>query len=238
MKLEINQTIVEEDVDGDDIKDALRVLSQEDEAFITLWESDEVYLQAAGVPQTGYVMSYHNAKTGEELSSKNQELKPMAVMRVLTSYARGNGEWRSSIAWEPMGSYAAKSVGLQPTWQRAWPLFVGVLFFTVAIVPLVMVTKYGVDQTVFKRLCEQYAPDFDHFEHGSGNGNINVGYSPGRCWYKDGLNITLQEIVGSGAVFIDTAGRIAQVVIPITVIVIIELTGFAWWFGRRKRVRN
>src|SRR6476620_4734379 len=104
MKLEINQTIVAEDADADDIKDALRVLSQEDEAFITLWESEDVFLQAAGVPRTGYVMSYHNGKTGEELVSKNQQLKPAAVMRALTSYARGNWDWRGTIGWQPTGA--------------------------------------------------------------------------------------------------------------------------------------
>ncbi len=234
MKLEINQTIVAEDADADDIKDALRVLSQEDEAFITLWESDEVFLQAAGVPQTGYVMSYHNAKTGEELTSKNQELKPMAVTRALTAYVRGNADWRNTIGWEPTGTYAANTVSWRVAWQRAWPLYVGILFFAVAIVPLVMATKYVVDQAVFKPLCEQYAPDFDHFQHGSGNGNLATPYSPGRCWYQQGVNMALQDIVESGAVFIDTAGRIIQVVVPIIIIVVVEVVGFGWWRGRKR----
>lgn len=236
MKLEINQTIVAEDADADDIKDALRVLSQEDEAFITLWESDEVFLQAAGVPQTGYVMSYQNAKTGEELTSKNQALKQQAVTRVLTSYVRGNVDWRNTIGWEPTGAYAAKAVSWRAVWQRAWPLYTGILFFAIAIVPLVFATKSVLDQTVYKRLCEQGGErQFDHFSHGSGNGNIP--YSPGRCWYVNGENIALQDIVESGSVFIDVAGSITQVVLPILIIVVIEVVGFGLLFGRRKRSR-
>ena len=235
MKLEINQTIVAEDADADDIKDALRVLSQEDEAFITLWESEWVFLQAAGTPLAGYTMGYHNAQTGEELSSKNRELKLAAVMRAFTAYARGKADWRNTIGWEPTGAYAARSLSTGAALRRGLPLYIAILFFAVAIVPLVMATKYVVDQTVFKPLCEQYAPDFDHFQHGSGNGNINVGYTPGRCWYKDGVNAALQDIVKSGSVLIDTAGSITQVVVPIIIIVVIELVGFGWWFGKRKR---
>lgn len=237
MKLEINQTIVAEDADADDIKDALRVLSQEDEAFITLWESDEVFLQAAGVPQTGYVMSYHNAKTGEELTSKNQALKQQAVTRALTAYVNRNWDWRTSVGWEPTGTYAAKSVSWRVAWQRAWPLYVGMLFFAVAIVPLVMGTKAVLDQTVYKRLCEQGGErQFDHFSHGSGNGNIP--YSPGRCWYLNGENIALQDLVESGSVFIDVAGSITQVVVPIFIIVVIELVGFGLLFRGRRKSKN
>ncbi len=234
MKLEINQTIVAEDADVDDIKDALRVLSQEDEAFITLWESEGVFLQAAGTPQAGYVMGYHNAQTGEELTSKNRELKPAAVMRTFTAYVRGKVDWRNTIGWEPTGEYAARSLSTGAALRRGLPIYVAILFFAVAIVPLVMGTKYVVDQTVFKSLCEQYAPDFDHFQHGSGNGNINVGYTPGRCWYKDGLNVALKDVVGSSAVFIDTAGSITQVIVPILIIVVVELAGFVLWRGRKR----
>ena len=234
MKLEINQTIVAEDADADDIKDALRVLSQEDEAFITLWESDDVFLQAAGVPATGYVMSYHNGQTGEELTSKNQALKPQAVMRTFTSYVRGNWDWRNTVGWQPTGEYAGRTVSTGAALRRGLPLFLAILFFTIAIVPLVMGTKAVVDQVVFKPLCEQYAPDIDHFQHGSGNGNVSTPYTPGRCWYKDAVNVALKDIVGNGGVLIDTAGSFIQVIVPIVVIVVIELAGFIGWRGRRK----
>ncbi len=236
MKLEINQTIVAEDADADDIKDAMKNLNREAEAMIMLSDREGIFLQAAGVPVDGFVMGYQNSETGEELTSKNQALKQQAVTRALTAYVNGSWDWRSVVGWEPSGAFAAKGGDWKLAMRRAWPLYVGMLFFAVAIVPLVMATKYVVDQTVFKGLCEQYAPDFDHFQHGSGNGNINVGYSPGRCWYKEGVNVELQDIVGSGAVFIDTAGSIAQVVVPIILIVVIEVVGFVWWRGRRKAI--
>jgi len=235
MKLEINQTIVVEDADADDIKDALRVLSQEDKAFITLWESAGVFLQA-GVPSTGYVMSYHNAQTGEELISKNQALKQAAVSRTLTAYVQGKWEWRNTVGWQPTGEYATRSISTGAALRRGLPIYLALLFFIVAIVPLVMGTKAVVDQVVFKPLCEQYASDFDHFQHGSGNGNVSTPYTPGRCWYQDAVNITLKEVVGSSSVFIDTAGSILQVVVPLIIIVVIEVAGFMLW--RRGRKRN
>ncbi|MBA3870747.1 MAG: hypothetical protein H0X30_16530, partial [Anaerolineae bacterium] len=149
MKLEINQTIVAEEATAENIKDALRVLSPEDEAFITLWESEGVFLQAAGTPRTGYVMSYHNAETGEELTSKNQALKPMAVMKAFTAYARGNWDWRNTIGWEPTGEYATRTISTGAALRRGLPIYVALLFFVVAIVPLVMGTKAVVDQVVF-----------------------------------------------------------------------------------------
>ena len=234
MKLEINQTIVAEEATAENIKDALRVLSPEDEAFITLWESEGIFLQAAGTPRTGYVMGYHNAETGEELTSKNQALKPMAVMKAFTAYARGNWDWRSTIGWQPTGEYATRTISTGAALRRGLPIYVALLFFAVAIVPLVMGTKAVVDQVIFKPLCEQREPDFDHFQHGSGNGNINVGYSPGRCWHKDGVNFTLKEVVGSSSVFIDTGGSIIQVVVPLIIIVVIEIVGFMLWQRRRK----
>lgn len=237
MKLEINEQIVAEDADVDDIKDALHDLNAEDEAFIILWESEGVFLQATGVPQTGYVMGYHNTQTGEELTSKNQELKPMAVMRALTSYVRGNADWRNTIGWEPTGAYVAQAISWRAAWRRAWPLYMGILFFAVAIVPLVFATKAVVDQTVYKPLCEQGGErQFDHFSHGSGNGNINTPYTPGRCWYANGDNVALQDVVESGAMLLDVAGSITQVVVPLIIIVVIELVGFGLWRGRRKRV--
>jgi hypothetical protein len=234
MKLEINQTIVAEDADADDIKDALRVLSPEDEAFITLWESEGVFLQAAGVPRTGFVMGYHNAQTGEELTSKNKALKQPAVTRALTSYARGSAEWRNTIGWQPTGEYAARSIGTGAALRRAWPFYAGILFFCVAIVPLVMGTKAVMDQTVYKPLCEQDSErQFDHFSHGSGNGNIP--YSPARCWYANGENIALEDIMESGSLVVDVAGRIIQVVVPIILIVVIEGVGLMlWWRGRKR----
>ncbi len=237
MKLEINGEVVAEAADADDVKDALHDLNPEVEAFIVLSESEGVFLQAAGIPQTGYVMSYHNAQTGEELTSKNQTLKPMAVMRVLTAYARENADWRSNIGWEPMGAHVVQAYSWRAAWKRAWPLYVGMLFFAVAIVPLVVATKAVVDQVVYKPLCEQGSErQFDHFSHGSGNGNINVGYTPGRCWYTNGDNVALETIVKSGSVLIDIVGSITQVVMPIIIIVVIELVGFSLWRGRRKRL--
>ncbi|MEP6985490.1 MAG: hypothetical protein ABI970_07825, partial [Chloroflexota bacterium] len=56
-----------------------------------------------------------------------------------------------------------------------------------------------------------------------------------RCWHKDGVNFTLKEVVGSSSVFIDTAGSITQVVVPLIIIVVIELVGFMIWQRGRKR---
>lgn len=236
MKLEINGEVVADIANADDIKDALHDLNADNEAFIVLTEREGVFLQAAGVPSSGYVMSYHNARTGEELTSKNQALKPMAVMRAFTSYARGGADWRNTIGWEPSGAYVAKSYNWRTTWRRMWPLYVGILFFTVAIVPLSMATKAVIDQTVFKLLCEQDSERiFTHFQHGSGNGNVSTPFTPGTCWYEGGENIILRTIQGSGADVIDLVAKIAQVVVPITVIVLIEIVGFILWRGRKYR---
>jgi hypothetical protein len=191
-------------------------------------------LQAAGIPAEGYMMGYQNAETSEELTSKNQALKQTAVTRTLTAFVQGKWEWRNTIGWQPTGAYATRSISTWAAIRRGMPIYVGLLFFVVAIVPLVMSTKAVVDQVVFKPLCEQYAPDFERFQHGSGNGNVATPYSPGRCWHKDGVNFTLQEVVGSSSVFIDTAGSILQVVVPLIIIVVIEIGGAMMWRGRRK----
>lgn len=233
MKLEINGEVVSDEVDAEGIKDAMHALNADGEAIIVLTEREGVFLQAAGTPTTGFVMGYHNGATSEELASTNQTLKPMAVLRAFTSFARGNADWRGSIGWEPSGAYVAKAYNWRATWRRMWPLYVGLLFFTIAIVPLAMATKSVIDQVVFKPLCEQDSGrTFSHFQQGSGNGNVSTPFTPGTCWYEGGENITLRTLQ-EGADLIDLVAKIAQVVVPIIVIVVIELVGFLLWRGRK-----
>jgi hypothetical protein len=236
MKLEINQKIVAENADAEAIKDALRVLNQENEAFITLWESEDIFLQAAGVPQTGYMMSYHNGQTGEELISKNQAIKPQTVMRAMSSYARGNWDWRNMIGWQPTGEYAARIVSRGSALRCGLPIYVALLFFIVAIAPLVIGTKWVAEQAVFKGLCEQNGDGkFAHYEHGGGD-DITVSYSPPRCWFDSGKNIDFHTVAGSNADVIDAAARAVEVVVPVIVIVVIEIVGLLlWWRARKHR---
>ena len=237
MKLEINGKVITENADADDIKDAIHDLNPDTEALIVLSEGEGVFLQAAGIPAEGYVMEYQNAETSEELRSKNQALKQQVVMRTLTAYVRGNWEWRNTIGWQPTGAYAARSLSTGAALRRGLPIYLALLFFVVAIVPLVMGTKWVAEQAVFKGMCEQNGDgQFDHYEHGGGD-NLSVSYSPPRCWYLGGKNLELQRVTDSNADAIDAAARAIEVVVPVIVIVVIEIVGLlVWWRGRRRRL--
>lgn len=99
MKLEINQQTIADPATPDDIVRAIRALPPNDEAIIVLVQSDAEILQAGGAPSDGFVLNYRNTHTNEDLHSTNRAVKMQTILRVMTSFARGECGWRSAIAW-------------------------------------------------------------------------------------------------------------------------------------------
>lgn len=233
MKLEVNGEIVSEAADAAMFKAAFDNLPPDAEAYITLSESDAVFMQAAGVPADGFAMSYHNLATGVELLSTNSALKSVAVSRVLTHYLKGDGAWRADIGWRPLNQ-KANAAETRSAIRRAMPLYLALLFFAVAILPFTVVTKAVLYQLVYKRLCAQYQPNVSHFEHNSRD-NVLDGYAqPATCWYEDNSNEPLSTIIGDRAYLVDSVGGFAEVVIPVIIIIGLIAVMFAASWRRRK----
>lgn len=100
MKLEINQQTMADPATPENIAALLRALPAEDEAIITLWKNESELLQAGGVTSDGFILNYQNTRTGADWSSANRALKLPTIIRVLTSFAREENDWRRVIQWE------------------------------------------------------------------------------------------------------------------------------------------
>jgi hypothetical protein len=228
MKLVVNDAVVAEAVDAEGIRQALRDLPPDDEAIIALYESDEVFMQAGGTPTDGFTMGYYNQTTGIELVSTNSALKTASVMRVFNHFLAGDSSWRSDVGWRPLTAKAS-AAETRAAYRRGLPIILAFAFFAVAIVPLAFATGSVLDTVVFMPMCARLNPDVSHYSHGSYSSNLSdLGGSSvaPTCWYTDNSNVPLEDIIGGSAFWLDLAGRIAQFMIPVVIIVAILFVAF------------
>lgn len=138
MKLEINQQTIADPATPEKVAAVLRALPASDEAIIVLSKSAEEFLQAGGVPASGFVLNYQNTRAGEDWHSANHAVKLQTVIRVMTSFAREEKSWRSAIKWE--GARVAPSWA---KWFEIPPGLAALVIFSCIGLPAI---AYGVVQ--------------------------------------------------------------------------------------------
>ena len=145
MRLEVNGHTAAENADAITIKYAVGDLHPETETSILLHDSEGIYLQANGVPKRGFTLYYTNAITHVEYASKNNRLKPRAVMRVMRHYLAGDELWRSDIAWLPLTEEAIAEQKLKMR-RQPQPLLLMLMFFFFAYLPFLLIVCFVLPQ--------------------------------------------------------------------------------------------
>ncbi len=213
VRLEVNGHVAAEHADANAIKYLVGDLHAETETSILLHDAEGVFLQANGVPKRGFSLYYTNSLTGVEYASKNKNLKPRAVMRVLKHYLAGDVLWRVDIAWLPV-TEAAIAEEKARTWRRSKPVILGMIALIVGYVPLLLVTRYLLDALVFMPLCAQTGLVVTRFSQGGGGANLGA-YTPPTCVYSNGSSADLSTLIGDGAYLLNALGGVLVALLPL-----------------------
>lgn len=237
MKLEVNQQIVSEDATTDTISQIIDALPQDDLAIIILWESDDIFLQAAGSPKSGLKMSYINTSRGDDLQSRNHNLTPQTIGRVFKQYLDGNIKWRQTIAWQKTSDIKTE-VGEKPQVSRKNKgLLLGCFLYLTFLYPVfAIVLDTVIKEVIFKPMCAQHGKPVVNYVH-SGGSFFQGNYHSPHCIFVDGTRVNLSDIVGWNVTLLDSAMTIIVAVLPFMIPSIIGLF-FILQFYRQKKKRD
>jgi hypothetical protein len=218
MRLLLNHHEITATATPQDILDGLAQMDAQRDGTLTLMHGEN-FMEAAGCAADGYVMQV--MEDGQTVTSSNQALKQSTVITVLTAYLQGDRKWRAAVGW--IGATVRRGVVVPAKFRRRARLAVLVLFLsTLAYVPMVMVTRAGLDATLFSRVCEQDGARFSHFAHGvrsiSGALGLGTSNSAPTCWYVNGGNTPLETLIGDSAWLVDGVSVAIEVLLPFVIL--------------------
>ena len=234
MKLEVNHQIVSENATKNDITKAIHDLLPDDEAIIILSESDDIFLQAGGIPQSGLIMSYINSLKGDDLQSKNHALNPQTIERVFKHYLDGNIKWRQTIAWQKTADIKTPSGETPQVSRKTKGLLLGCFLYLTFLFPLfAIVLDTVIKETIFIPMCAQHGVAVVSYAH-SGGGIIQGTFQNPRCTFANGTAIDLSDIVGWNVIWLDSVMQMLVALLPFTIPTLIGLF-FVRQFYRQKK---
>lgn len=237
MKLEVNQQIVSENVTKEMIRQIIDNLPQDDLAIIILSESDDIFLQAAGVPKSGLKMSYINTLRGDDLQSKNHNLNPQTIGRVFKHYIDGNIKWRQTIAWQKTADIKVKVTETAKVSLKTKGLLLGCFLYLTFLFPVIaIVLDTAIKETIFMPMCAQHGVAVVNYVHSGGEFFQGTYHSP-HCVFADGTQINLSDIVGWNVTLFDSSMRMVVALLPFTIPTVIGLF-FVLQFYRQKKKRD
>ncbi|MBK9125945.1 MAG: hypothetical protein IPM16_22845 [Chloroflexi bacterium] len=221
MKLILNGVEVSANAGSDDIKRVIDGLPPNDEAILELQKTEDEFMQAGGVPESGFVLGYVNRPSKIEMVSGNEAIKPRTVAQVFSAYAAGEFKWRGMVAWKPVNERVSKEMQRQAT--RKYGPYVFLLFLAVmAWLPAMELARVISEAVVFKPLCQRAHPDFLGFRHGYYPGLTQIfafGTSSDEpvCLFVERPPVPLSSVTG-GATVLDVTMRIVEIVLPLFVL--------------------
>ncbi|GIK29859.1 MAG: hypothetical protein IT298_12295 [Chloroflexi bacterium] len=218
MKLILNGEVMAADAGPDDIKRVIDGLPPNDEAILELQKAEDEFMQAGGVPESGFVLGYVNQPSKIEMVSGNKAVKPRTVAQVFTAYAAGDFRWRGMLAWKPANERVSKE--MQREAMRKYGPYVFLMFLAVmAWLPAFQLTRMISEAVVFKPLCLRAHPDFLGYRHGSYPGLTQIiaygssGHEP-ECLFAERPPVPLSAVT-DGAAVLDIIMVIAELFVPL-----------------------
>lgn len=128
MKLDLNGTELAQPLDEALIIRSLQALDREDDSFLILSKDEMSYIQTCRESDGHYVLEYQEGSLAEHYECADEMLNFQKVSMAFTSYLNGTDEWKTSLAWQPLGSSSESGNG------AARPVKLLVLVMVVAII--------------------------------------------------------------------------------------------------------
>lgn len=129
MLLELENGESYKEPDSTTIESALRTLDGEGNDYAILSQADEVYVQAAGSPETGFILEYRAGSADAHFQSLRDDLALEKVVRTFVQYAAGDPSWKAAFEWKPLA--AGELSG-----RRGWLVALVIFALVVAILLL------------------------------------------------------------------------------------------------------
>ena len=101
MELVVNGDPVAGPVTESTIADAIRSLDGNDDSFVILAAANQVYIQTAGDPKSGFVLEYRDGSEDQHFTCAEADLTVDLVVQAFQRYLSNDSRWRTDMAWQP-----------------------------------------------------------------------------------------------------------------------------------------
>lgn len=137
MKLELSGIELRQPLDDALITRSLHALNGDDDSFLILSKDEISYIQTCKTSDGHYVLEYQEGSLAVHYECADEVLNFQKVLMAFTSYLNGTDEWKTSLAWQPLGSSSESSNGAaRPVKLLVLVVVVAIIAFTFLITSL------------------------------------------------------------------------------------------------------
>lgn len=136
MKLDFNGAELTQPLDEALITHSLQALSGDEDSFLILSKDEMSYIQTCKTSDGHYVLEYQEGSLEAHYECADEMLNFQKVSMAFTSYLNGTNEWKTSLAWQPLGSSESSNGAARPVKLLVLVVVVSIIAFTFLIASL------------------------------------------------------------------------------------------------------
>lgn len=114
MYLDVDGELIANPVDETILRQTFLTLPKEEEVFIILLESEQIFLQAVLNIDEGMLVEYHNSSQKEHLVYQGDALTTSDLLNLFSLYHRRDPRWRKAISWQVQSHEQFENMNLNP----------------------------------------------------------------------------------------------------------------------------